>query len=318
MTAMISPILLVLILSIEDPPPGLAKPELRSRASAAIEQGDYRGAADLLFQEAQQHPGRLRSSLALRGHCFALAGDPWTALAVFQQAVEVGFRDVRYLSTDSKLSALFEDARWKKVVARAEANEAAHAASLNPRLRRFYEWDQRPLPPGPKPLTRAEWGRQMRALRAFEARRRRIVARMIARGEVRTADDHYHAAMLFHHGQGLADFRRARALALEAVRLNPNDESALWLAASARDRELLHLGKPQRYGTHQSRAADGTRGLRPVDPTVTDEERRRWNVTSLPGIKANLALENQRIRAETAAAASASEGGRVSGAADRR
>jgi hypothetical protein len=75
--------------------------------------------------------------------------------------------------------------------------------------------------------------------------------------------------------------RRIRAqLALKAIDLDPNNGSAKWLAAAAQDRLLMKLGKPQRYGT-QFHWVDGQWAIWEVDPSVTDEERSRWNVPSL-------------------------------------
>jgi hypothetical protein len=74
-----------------------------------------------------------------------------------------------------------------------------------------------------------------------------------------------------------ADFRLARDLALEAAELDPKNR-ARWLVAAATDRELVRLGKLQKYGTHGDRA--GIQTLYDVDP-VSDAERAQCFVPAL-------------------------------------
>ncbi len=57
--------------------------------------------------------------------------------------------------------------------------------------------------------------------------------------------------------------------------------TARWLAAAAKDRGLMRLGLPQRYGTQYNIADDGAWILWDVDPSTTDEERAAWNVPTL-------------------------------------
>jgi hypothetical protein len=121
-----------------------------------------------------------------------------------------------------------------------------------------------------------------------DAQRRRRVREILDDGGARSSDDFFHAAMIFQHGETAADYQLARSLAMEAIQLDPKNQEARWLAAAARDRELMNLGKPQLYGTQFRR--EGARWvLYRVDPTMTDEERARWNVPP---------LESARQRAE--------------------
>jgi hypothetical protein len=68
------------------------------------------------------------------------------------------------------------------------------------------------------------------------SRRRRLEA-LRAAGALRTAEDHYHAAMLLQHGETLDDARRALELARRAAALG--SAPARWLAAAADDRWLM-------------------------------------------------------------------------------
>lgn len=114
--------------------------------------------------------------------------------------------------------------------------------------------------------------------------RRRRVDELVAAGEVTTANDYFHAAMIFQHGGELHCFWRAHELALNAVELGHEGEawwnSAAWLAAASYDRWLMWQGKPQKYGT-QYVVEGGDRLLWEVDPETTDEERALWNVPCL-------------------------------------
>ncbi|WP_412540993.1 hypothetical protein R8Z50_35370 [Longispora sp. K20-0274] len=116
------------------------------------------------------------------------------------------------------------------------------------------------------------------ALRARDAERRARVAELLAAGEVSTGADHYHAAMIFQHGETPDDIDTAHRLARRAVDLGYRP--ARWLAAASLDRWLMTLGRAQKYGTQF--APDGTRWrLWDVEPATTDADRLAWDVPSL-------------------------------------
>jgi hypothetical protein len=93
-----------------------------------------------------------------------------------------------------------------------------------------------------------------------------------------TAEDHFHAARIFQHGEEAEDARTAHQLALASVKLG--EPRARWMAAAAYDRWMMYQGKPQRYGTQF--VSDGRRHrLWDVDPATTDSERAQWDVPPL-------------------------------------
>lgn len=93
-----------------------------------------------------------------------------------------------------------------------------------------------------------------------------------------TAEDYYHAAMIFQHGEVLEEIWQAHVLALEAAELGSTP--ARWMAAAALDRWLMMQGQPQRYGTQF--VPDGTRyRLWDVDPATSDADRTAWDVPTL-------------------------------------
>jgi hypothetical protein len=104
--------------------------------------------------------------------------------------------------------------------------------------------------------------------------------------EAASAEDLFHAAWLFNHGDAPDEAKQAHAWALEAA--SRGFGPARWLTAAAYDRWMMYEGRPQKYGTQF--VPDGTRyRLWDVDPETTDEDRAEWGVPP---------LREQRERAE--------------------
>jgi len=57
-------------------------------------------------------------------------------------------------------------------------------------------------------------------------------------------------------------------------------EKAKWLYAAAQDRLLIKQGKKQKYGTQYKRK-DGIWFLYPVNKSINDRERKKYNVPTL-------------------------------------
>lgn len=94
------------------------------------------------------------------------------------------------------------------------------------------------------------------------------------------AKDCHHAALIFQHGLTSDCYKKANEFAMKAVELG--DESAKWLAAASLDRFLLSCGKAQKYGTQFKLNGENVWELAlPVDLSITDEERKKWNVPPL-------------------------------------
>src|SRR3954452_1437676 len=99
-------------------------------------------------------------------------------------------------------------------------------------------------------------------------------------------------------GRGLAQntfadlYDQASEWATKAVELDPDYPGVRWLAAAAKDRYLMWSGKPQLYGTQFKKDKDGPWYLWQVDPTVTDEERAKWDVPPLARAKARAVALN--------------------------
>ena len=216
--------------------------------------------------------------------CSARGGDDAAAFVSLDRALAQGFRDAAHAGVDPDLASLHDDPRWPTFVASVEARHAAYAATLNAELLRLYEDDQADRA---VPVDQIDWA----AVTPRDQARRRRVDAIIAAGQAKVADDYYHAAMVYQHGDTPDDAGRAHDLALAAVKLDPGHDTARWLAAASLDRQLMYQGKPQRYGTQYKRL-DGVWTVWDVDPTVTDDERAAWNVPPLAEALARAAAMN--------------------------
>lgn len=121
---------------------------------------------------------------------------------------------------------------------------------------------------------------QISRLRQKDKARRDQVLNLIRKKKIRTAADYHHAALIFQHGDVPDDYKLAHNFAQKAVKLG--DKSAKWLYAATLDRYLISIGKPQKFGTQFKLNDKGEWELgEPIDPTVTDEERAKFNVPPL-------------------------------------
>ena len=112
------------------------------------------------------------------------------------------------------------------------------------------------------------------------ARRERVL-QLLRAGEVRAAEDYYHAAMVFQHGQGLDDIRLAHALATVAMTLAPDEERFRWLVAASWDRIMTTQLQPQWYGTQFQSTPDGMFLYPVADGAVSDQDRQAMGVPTL-------------------------------------
>ncbi|HEY3344989.1 MAG TPA: hypothetical protein VGJ97_08680 [Anaerolineaceae bacterium] len=144
---------------------------------------------------------------------------------------------------------------------------------MNDRLLTLYQEDLRVHAMGNQPGTKA-----YKEMRAQDSERRKTVHDLIAAGLLDSAEDFFHAAHIFNHGDLPEEAWEAHELAVQAAQAGYRP--ARWLAAAAYDRSLVYQGKPQKYGTNYF--SDGKhQHLLDVDPATTDEERAEWDVPPL-------------------------------------
>ena len=118
------------------------------------------------------------------------------------------------------------------------------------------------------------------------ARLARVKA-LFAENRLKTANDFYHAAMVLQHGVSPEDFLLAHDFCVVALTKGKNDEETRWLAASAEDRFLMNIGRPQRFATQFRSDGRGPMALWSVDATVTDELRLLMGGDSVAEAKAH-------------------------------
>jgi len=118
-------------------------------------------------------------------------------------------------------------------------------------------------------------------------------------GQVRTAADFYHAAMILQH----ATLPEHNHLGFELARraADAGHPGARWLAAAAMDRWLMKKGLPRKFGT-QYVDDGGVWDLHWVDPAATDDERAEWDVPTLTEAYELLAAMNEEERGKGATA----------------
>jgi hypothetical protein len=253
-------------------------PSVKSQANRAYQAKDYPACARLFLEAASASASGPSSDLLYNAACCqALAGEHDGALKTLERVIVVGMSDIDHLKADPDLVALHAQPRWKALVATAEAKAKARAANANQELAALYREDQ-----GDRQgdETKINWA----TIGPRDVARRKRVREILKAGGIKSADDYFHAAMVFQHGAELDDYRLAHEMAAKAADLDPGLGSARWLAAAAKDRLLMNSGKPQWYGT-QIVERDGVWKVYEVDPTITDEERAKWNVPPLAEAK---------------------------------
>ena len=84
-------------------------------------------------------------------------------------------------------------------------------------------------------------------VREDDRKRRVRTQALLDNQQLNSADDYYHAAFVFQHGDEAEDCLKAHALAI--VSASKGKSEAAWIAAATLDRYLQRIGQPQIYGT---------------------------------------------------------------------
>jgi tetratricopeptide (TPR) repeat protein len=150
---------------------------------------------------------------------------------------------------------------------------AAFSQTLDNReLNKMYDEDQ-----GARSVPNINWAELSKQDRAREAR----VYELIKSGQVTTAKDYFHSAMIFQHGADSVAYGMAVKQMRKAIDLDTSIDR--WLLAAAIDRDLMSRGKPQIYGTQFRKMGQDAKWDRyRIDSTqVSDEERKYYHVETL-------------------------------------
>ena len=262
-------------------------PSLRQQADAAYEAEDFATCADRYEALVEQGTVRVEAALYNAACCAARAGDSGRALDLLDRLTAEGYRNLEEIQQDEDLTSLHETKRWTELMARIADRDTAFRKRVHPELMRLHEEDQSDRSNRP-----IDW----KKVSTRDAERRQRVDELLASGEAKEAEDFYHAAMVFQHGNAIEDFRRARELTERAIELDPDLMDAKWLYAAATDRWLHRQKKPQIYGTQFRKASrDSPWTLEPLDAdAISDEERAAHGVPPLSEARARVEAMNER------------------------
>jgi hypothetical protein len=263
------------------PPPGVEPPAFEA-AAAAYAAGKY-GECQIAFANVARATGRAGlSARAAYGSacCAAQRGARDDAFGELGLAIANGFDDVERALTDERLAPLRTDQRWLGTLARMDEVRQLRVRALEPTLLGFWnelEAERASLAAG---VTRSP------DATAAERRRSATLA-LVDRGGLRQPRDYFHAAAVLADSDRSDDVGRAVALSRRALELDPDLLAARPLHALAVDRELLLAGRPQKFGT-QTVLEAGRFKLYPVDPAVTDADRKLWGIPPLAELEARV------------------------------
>jgi hypothetical protein len=159
-----------------------------------------------------------------------------------------------------------------------QAHSASPAPSDSEELRRLHDEDQ-----ADRAAEAIDWS----VVGPRDHARLKRVKELFETDSLHTANDYYSAAMILQHGEVPEDFLLAHEFCVVAIHKGKNDRESAWLAASAEDRFLMNIGRPQRFGTQFRSEGAGPLRLYTVGDGVTDELRRLMGVHSLAEARAH-------------------------------
>jgi hypothetical protein len=249
--------------------------ELFDQGAAAYQESDWPRCADLFGSAAKAATQDRQAARAFfaAAACSAAAGQKEPAFGYLDKATARGHDDIDRATNNPQVQVLHDDPRWKAFLQGVETRHTEREKKNNPELAKIHDQDQTDRTGD---MDKADWT----VIGKRDSERRARVSQILAEGGAKTAEDYFNAALVFQHGDQDDDIAKAHELSLKAVDLDSEHPVARWLAAASKDRLLMRQGKPQLYGT-QFKKVDGKWVLYEVDPSVTDEERAKWDCPPL-------------------------------------
>ena len=166
-------------------------------------------------------------------------------------------------------------------------------AVSNSEMQRIYDEDQRGR------QNNAQFAAENETVSRQDEERRSQTRKLLADGQLHTAEDFKRAAFIFQHGSKPDDFLLAHALAMVAAA--KGDEDALWIGTATLDRYLHSTGKPQIFGTQIKEKADHTATLEPYNRSlIADVLRRELGVQPLTVQQEQLQQWTEQFKASAA------------------
>lgn len=154
------------------------------------------------------------------------------------------------------------------------------ASTSNAEMKAMFDADQaaRTNPAG------IDWS----VLTVQDGERRLRTRALLDAGALTSADDYYHAAFIFQHGDEPDDFLLAHSLAMVAVARGRANAS--WIAAATLDRYLQNIGRPQIFGTQFSTPPGQDTTQEPYNRTLVPDALRE-----AVGVPPQAAQEQRRL-----------------------
>ena len=221
--------------------------------------------------------------------CAAREGQVEQAFSFLEKALAKGLHDYRQVADDEDYLPLRPDPRWPVLLQRLAQAEQAYLKTINAELKALHDADQ-----ADRRAPSIDWA----VVGPRDDERRARVLALAAQGQLKAADDYYHAALVMQHGSTPEDYAQAMQWARQAWTLDPQHHSARWLSAAAEDRHLHAQDKPQVWGTQYRKPKGQERWTQePFDREArTDAEREAMGVPTL-------ARSEQRLQRMNAAPA---------------
>lgn len=118
------------------------------------------------------------------------------------------------------------------------------------------------------------------------------VNELLEKKAMHTAQDYYHAAMIFQHGDDSVAYKMAIKMMQKAIAIDSTINK--WLLAASIDRYLMSKNEPQIYGTQYVQYQNKPMQLYVIDTNkVSDAERIAYGVKTLAEQQAHLKLLNK-------------------------
>lgn len=118
------------------------------------------------------------------------------------------------------------------------------------------------------------------------------VIQLLQSNKVQTAQDYYHAAMIFQHGDDSTTYKMAIKMMQKAIAIDSTINK--WLLAASIDRYLMSKNEPQIYGTQYIQYQNEPMQLYVIDTNkISDAERIAYGVKTLAEQQAHLKLLNK-------------------------
>lgn len=164
----------------------------------------------------------------------------------------------------------------------------ANATTDNTRLRQLYKADQ-----AERADTALKWQDVLEHDRSRAAQVKQMLATGGLPGQLKTADDFFHAAAILNHGADFDEFRLANAIAAIGLARFPQNAALMRVYATSWDRMMLAQNRPQWYATQYTQDAQSQLWqLEPVDEQVSEQIRLKLGLPSLAEMREKVASMN--------------------------